>query len=131
MDIHESAWIAASQLAERGFVEVITVRRRPGTSCHHDNRHEYRISEHGGALQRIVNATSQKKLAVPESLTPSPASVFKKPSPPLGKAESLRVFVALFMHQETVTNEDDLLCENESCRESQRTTRLGKVDSRQ
>jgi hypothetical protein len=50
---------SASELVARGLVELVTVRCCPGTSCHANDRHEFRLTKRGNSLLQKANATSR------------------------------------------------------------------------
>lgn len=55
----ERAWAAAWELEDLQLIEVHTNRCCPGTSCHLNDRHEFRLSMRGQALLTKANASSQ------------------------------------------------------------------------
>lgn len=57
-DVFERALDAAWELEARGMVEVFTARCCPGSSCHANDRHEFRLTPMGSALLQKANATS-------------------------------------------------------------------------
>jgi len=64
-DVYKRAWDAAWELDEQGLVEVVTERCCPGTECHRNDRHEFRLTPRGTALLQKANAVSQSAVANP------------------------------------------------------------------
>lgn len=71
-DVFDRAWEAAYELEALRLVEVFTVRCCPGTSCHLNDRHEFRLTPRGTALLQKANATSERRnaAALPASEAP-------------------------------------------------------------
>lgn len=71
--LYDRAWDAALELEGRGLVEIVTTRCCPGTSCHRNDRDEFRLTPRGSALLQKANATSQRRKAAehPASELPS------------------------------------------------------------
>ncbi|MHB1371667.1 MAG: hypothetical protein ACYC4S_10850 [Rhodoferax sp.] len=59
--LYDRAWDAAWELVRLGLVEMFTVRCCPGTSCHRNDRDEFRLTARGTALLQKANATSQQR----------------------------------------------------------------------
>lgn len=59
--LYDRAWDAAWELVGLGLVEMFTVRCCPGTSCHRNDRDEFRLTARGTALLQKANATSQQR----------------------------------------------------------------------
>lgn len=57
-EVFDQARDAANELESLGLVEMFTVRCCPGTSCHRNDRHEFRLTPRGAALLEKANATS-------------------------------------------------------------------------
>ena len=55
-DIFEKSYKARDELIERGLVQDKFIRCCPGTSCHNNDRHIYRLTERGLALIEKANA---------------------------------------------------------------------------
>lgn len=79
--LYDRAWDAALELEGRGLVEIVTTRCCPGTSCHRNDRDEFRLTPRGSALLQKANATIQRRKA-----TEHPAP--KTPSAPVGLLNS-------------------------------------------
>lgn len=88
-DIINRAWDAASELEWYGLVEVFTVRCCPGTSCHANDRHEYRLTPRGTALLQKANAARQTAVADPNPSEIPAAVVNPTGAPWWRKAASL------------------------------------------
>lgn len=73
-DVFDRAWDAAWALVAYGLVEEFTVRCCPGTSCHANDREEFRLTPRGVALLEKANATSQRRKSV-EPTAPDVPSV--------------------------------------------------------
>lgn len=73
--LYDRARNAVWELEGRGLAEVFTIRCCPGTSCHLNDRYEFRLTPRGTALLQKANATSQQRDAAerPASGTPSVA----------------------------------------------------------
>lgn len=63
--LYDRAWDAALELEGRGLVEIVTTRCCPGTSCHRNDRDEFRLTARGAALLQKANAASQRAVADP------------------------------------------------------------------
>lgn len=72
--LYDRAWDAAWELVGHGLVEMFTVRCCPGTSCHRNDRDEFRLTPRGSALLERANATSQRRKAA-EPTAPDASSV--------------------------------------------------------
>lgn len=57
-DVIDEAWSAAEDLEQCGLVEVFTVRCCQGTSCHNNDKHEYRLTPKGELLLQRANAAN-------------------------------------------------------------------------
>lgn len=72
-DVLDRAWDAAYELEALGLVKVFTVRCCPGTSCHLNDRHEFRLTTRGSALLQKANATSLRADAAQTQAPDAPA----------------------------------------------------------
>lgn len=91
-DVFERAWNAAYDLEGLGLVEVFTERCCPGTSCHRNDRHEFRLTPRGSALLAKAKATSVRANAAQKparEVTPVPAETLHKHASWWHKAASL------------------------------------------
>lgn len=64
-DVYKRAWDTAWELNDQGLVEVVTERCCPGTACHRNDRHEFRLTPRGSALLQKANVASQRAVADP------------------------------------------------------------------
>lgn len=76
--LYDRAWDVAWELVGLGLVEMFTVRCCPGTSCHRNDRDEFRLTARGTALLQKANATSQQR-NVTEHPAPEAPSVPVEP----------------------------------------------------
>lgn len=67
--VYDRAWDAAWELENQGLVEVFTVRCCPGTSCHLNDRHEYRLTSRGHQLLEKANTSNRQTVEAPECHT--------------------------------------------------------------
>ncbi len=71
--LYDRAWDAALELEGRGLVEIVTTRCCPGTSCHRNDRDEFRLTTRGTALLQNANATSQRRKAAEHTAPETPS----------------------------------------------------------
>lgn len=68
----EKALEAAYELQALGLVELATLRCCPGTSCHRNDRDEFRLTQRGQALLDKANAANSRSfLATPAPQAPT------------------------------------------------------------
>ena len=70
--LYDRAWDAAWELVGLGLVEMFTVRCCPRTSCHRNDRDEFRLTARGSALLEKANATSLRANAARKSTSEVP-----------------------------------------------------------
>jgi hypothetical protein len=62
-EVLKHAWDAAYELENMGFVELLTVRCCPGSLCHANDRHEFRLSRRGDSLLQKANSAPPSRAA--------------------------------------------------------------------
>jgi hypothetical protein len=78
--LYDQAWDAALELEGRGLVEIVTTRCCPGTSCHRNDRDEFRLTARGTALLQKANATSQQRNAAEHPAPEAPTVPVELPN---------------------------------------------------